>query len=91
MCAWYVAFLCNLLRRTAAGLLKLVLICLCGTLPDDVKMFPPVHDSVLLEVPEPLVEETTRIVRDAMETLPEGFSVPLKVEAKTGRTWAACK
>jgi DNA polymerase I-like protein with 3'-5' exonuclease and polymerase domains len=48
----------------------------------------PVHDSVLLEVPEGLVEETRRIVRDAMETLPEGFTVPLKVEIKAGRTWA---
>ncbi len=50
-----------------------------------------VHDSVLLEVPVDLVEETSRIVRDAMETPPDGFMVPLKVDIHTGRTWADCK
>ena len=34
----------------------------------------------------PLVEETSRIVKEAMETAPPGFMVPLKVEVKSGRT-----
>ena len=42
-------------------------------------------------LPEPLIEETRRIVVEAMETLPADFSVPLKVEVKTGRTWSGCK
>ncbi len=49
------------------------------------------RDSVLLSVPTELVEETHPIVRDAMETAPADFTVPLKVEVKTGRTWAECK
>ena len=44
-----------------------------------------------LEVPEGLVEETRQIVVEAMESTPAGFNVPLKVEVKTGRTWADCK
>ena len=52
---------------------------------------PPVHDSVLFEVPVALVEETREIVQYAMETLPEGFTVPLKFDIYTGRTWADCK
>jgi len=40
-------------------------------------------------VPAKLVEETRRIVVEAMETLPAGFTVPLEVDVKTGRTWAA--
>jgi DNA polymerase I-like protein with 3'-5' exonuclease and polymerase domains len=40
---------------------------------------------VLLEVPLASVEQTGRIVRNTMETLPAGFSVPLKVDIKTGR------
>jgi DNA polymerase I-like protein with 3'-5' exonuclease and polymerase domains len=51
----------------------------------------PVHDSVLFEVPTELVEETRRIVVEAMESTPAGFTVPLKVGIKTGRTWADCK
>jgi DNA polymerase I-like protein with 3'-5' exonuclease and polymerase domains len=34
---------------------------------------------------------TRQIVAAAMESMPDGFSVPLKVEVKMGRTWAECK
>ena len=79
------------IQGTAADLLKLALIRLHDTLPDAVRMLLPVHDSVLLEVPTPLVEQTSQIVREAMESTPAGFAVPLKVEVKAGRTWAECK
>jgi DNA polymerase I len=59
-----------------------------AALPDAVRMLLPVHDSILLTVPQPLVEETRQIVRDAMETAPEGFTAPLKIDMKTGRTRA---
>jgi hypothetical protein len=36
-------------------------------------------------------EEDCQLVKDAMESLPAGFSVPLNVEVKAGRTWADCK
>jgi hypothetical protein len=54
-------------------------------------MLLPVHDSVLLELPEGLVEETRRIVVEAMESVPAGFAVPLRVEVKAGKSWAECK
>ncbi len=38
-----------------------------------------------------MVEETDRIVTAAMESAPAAFTVPLKVDIKTGRTWADCK
>jgi DNA polymerase I-like protein with 3'-5' exonuclease and polymerase domains len=60
-------------------------------LPDETRMLLPVHDSVLLQVSEPLIERTRQIVTDAMESLPEGFCVPLKVKVRTGRTWADCQ
>ncbi len=43
---------------TAADLLKLALIKLNAELPDGVRVPLPVHDSVLLEVPEASVEGT---------------------------------
>jgi DNA polymerase-1 len=81
----------TIIQGTAADLLKLALVRLHDTLPDGVRMLLPVHDSVLLEMPVTLAEETRKIVRDAMETAPAGFAVPLNVEIKTGRTWAECK
>jgi len=44
-----------------------------------------------LNLPTELVVETRRIVLAAMEAMPAGFSVPLKVDVKVGRTWAECK
>jgi DNA polymerase-1 len=81
----------TIIQGTAADLMKLALVRLHNMLPDEVRLLLPVHDSVLLLVPEGLVEETRRIVIEAMEGVPDGFTVPLKVEAKSGRTWADCK
>ena len=81
----------TIIQGTAADLFKLSLIRLHEALPGDVRMLLPVHDSVLLEVPTELVEETRPIVKEAMEAVPTSFSVPLRVEVKAGRTWADCK
>lgn len=51
----------------------------------------PVHDSIALELPTALVEETQQIAVDLTDTVPAGFGVPLKVEVKASRTWANCK
>ena len=40
---------------------------------------------MLLSVPTELVEETRQIVVEAMEAVPTGFGVPLKVEIKYGQ------
>ena len=37
-------------------------------------------------MPTELIEETRQIVVAAMESLPAGFTVPLKLDIKTGRT-----
>ena len=81
----------GVVQGTAADLLKLALIRLKETLPAEVHMLLPVHDSVLLEVPETMVEETRQIVAATMEAAPAGFGVPLRVDIHTGRTWADCK
>jgi DNA polymerase I-like protein with 3'-5' exonuclease and polymerase domains len=81
----------TVIQGSAADLMKMALIRLHDKLPDEVRMLLPVHDSLLCEVPQALVEETRRIVRNVMETTPAGFAVPLKVDIRTGRTWADCK
>ena len=81
----------TIVQGTAANLIKLAIVRLHDVLPAKVRMLMTAHDSVLLEVPESLVAETRQIVKAAMETLPAGFTVPLKVDLGTGRTWAECK
>jgi DNA polymerase-1 len=78
----------TVVQGSAANLLKLALIRPHDALPAEVRMLLPVHDSVLFETPSALVEETGRIVKASMEAAPAGFTVPLKVKIKTGRTWA---
>jgi DNA polymerase I-like protein with 3'-5' exonuclease and polymerase domains len=81
----------TIIQGSAADLLKLALIRLRDSLPDEVRMLLSVHDSVLLAVPEPLVEGTRQVVVEVMESTPVGFAVPLKVDIHTGATWADCK
>ena len=69
----------------------MALVRLHEVLPDEVCMLLPVHDSVLLQVPESLVEKTQQEVLAVMQTQPPGFAVPLKIKVKVGRTWAECK
>ena len=46
-----------------------------------------VHDELLLECPDDEVEKTSAVLVDAMENAAQ-IGVPLKVELKTGKTWA---
>ncbi len=72
-------------QGSAADLMKLALIRLNEILPAAVCMLLPVHDSILLNVPEGLVEETRQIVTAAMESLPESFTVPAEGRNKDGQ------
>jgi DNA polymerase I len=81
----------TIIQGTSADLLKLALVRLHEVLPAEVRMLLSVHDSVLLEVPEHLVEATRRQTIATMQALPPQFNIPLKVAVKAGRTWAECK
>ena len=50
-----------------------------------------IHDSVLLEVPEHLIDHVRQQVIEVMERPLANFTVPLRVDVRTGRTWAECK
>ena len=46
-----------------------------------------VHDELLVECPDEEVEATAKLLTDVMENAAD-IGVPLKVELKTGKTWA---
>ncbi|MGO9111697.1 MAG: DNA polymerase A family protein [Thermoguttaceae bacterium] len=81
----------TVVQGTAADLLKMALIRLNDRLPEAVRMLLSVHDSVLIEARAERIEEAGRIVREAMDAMPAGFTVALKTDIKIGRTWAECK
>jgi DNA polymerase-1 len=81
----------TVIQGTAADLIKLAIARLHTALPTQVRMLLPVHDSVLLDVPEHLVPIVREQVIAAMQTPAPGFTVPIKVDVAAGSTWAACK
>ncbi|KQN03649.1 DNA polymerase I [Sphingomonas sp. Leaf25] len=58
----------------------------------EVRMLLQVHDELVFELPEALVEAATPVIRRVMETAAEplvDLSVPLGVEIGTGKSWGA--
>ncbi len=78
----------TIIQGTAADLMKLAPVRLNAELPVGVQMLLPIHDSIVLSVPAALVDKTSGIIKIVMESAPAGMSVMLKVEVKTGLSWA---
>ena len=47
-----------------------------------------IHDSILIEAPEQNVEEIAKILKTEMENIAPELKIPLKVDVKTGKSWA---
>jgi DNA polymerase-1 len=55
-------------------------------LPKEAKLILQVHDEVVIELPEKIVEETKNLVRDCMENAVK-LNIPLKVDIIVGKNW----
>ena len=53
------------------------------------RMVLQVHDELIFSLPESEVDAFTQVVRQCMEGAMT-LDVPLRVDVKTGRTWAEC-
>lgn len=88
---------CNApLQGSAADLMKLAMISLNDQMQKrnlSAKLILQVHDELVLEVPEPEMEETKTLVRQCMQL--EGqtnpLTVPLKVDMRVGKNWMEAK
>ncbi len=77
------------IQGTAADLMKLAMLRVDEELTSrgaEARILLQVHDELLLEVPNALVDEVREIVREAMEGVYE-LAVPLVVDQKDGRSW----
>ena len=83
----------TLVQGGAADVVKLAMINVHRTLPDDWYMISQIHDELTLEVPkemaEQAAEELSEIMTDAGEQL--GMRVPLVAEANIGNNWLEVK
>lgn len=80
----------TLIRRNALDLVKLAIY--YGPWFEQVEAHPllPLHDGILLEVPKEHVAAVKKAVRTTMEKPIGEFGVPVKVEIRSGKTWAEC-
>jgi len=74
------------IQGTAADIMKLAMIDLYKKLPKEAKLILQVHDEVLIELPEKIVEETKALVKDCMENAVK-LKIPLKVDISVAKNW----
>jgi DNA polymerase I-like protein with 3'-5' exonuclease and polymerase domains len=75
---------------TAADLMKLALIRLHQALEDDCHLLLTVHDAVVLEVPAARAPQVAALVKNVMETPPDGVTIPLEVAVGVGLNLQEC-
>ncbi|TNE67924.1 MAG: DNA polymerase I [Alphaproteobacteria bacterium] len=82
------------IQGTAADIIRRAMIRMPAALADagltDVRMLLQVHDELVFEAPEALVEKAVPIIRDTMENACAPaieLSVPLVVDCGTGKNW----
>jgi DNA polymerase-1 len=78
------------IQGTAADLMKLAMLRVDEALSEarlDARILLQVHDELLFEVPAAQLEETSRVVKRAMEHVHQ-LAVPLVVDQKTGANWS---
>ena len=81
------------LQGSAADLIKMAMIELDKSLTEKnlpAKMLLQVHDELVLEVRNDMLDEVQNVVVEAME-LSQPLRVPLKVDVKIGKTWTDSK
>ncbi len=80
-----------IIQATSADLVKQAMVALAGKLPEDAQLISMVHDELIIECRADHAEEVLGIVVNVMQTTPEGFTVPMPVDAKIVNCWADAK
>jgi len=80
-----------IIQATAADMAKTAMAKLYTTLPDGAKLIAMVHDEFIVECRTEQAEDVRSLMIETMQTAPEGFTVPMVVDAKIGSNWGECK
>ncbi|HYE71932.1 MAG TPA: DNA polymerase A family protein, partial [Blastocatellia bacterium] len=80
-----------IIQATAADLAKDAMVRLYQALPEGADLIATIHDEFIVECRREQAEDVRDLMTEVMQQTPEGFTVPMKVEAKIGLTWGECK
>ena len=76
------------IQGTEADLMKLAMLSVDAHLPKYARQLLQIHDSILVECLDKDVEVVAMIMKQTMENIYPGLGINLKVDIKTGKTWA---
>jgi DNA polymerase I-like protein with 3'-5' exonuclease and polymerase domains len=80
-----------IIQATSADLVKRAMVALAGKLPEGAQLISMVHDELIIECRADHAEDVLSIVVEVMQDTPEGFTVPMPVDAKIVDCWADAK
>jgi len=80
-----------IIQSTAADMAKTAMVRLHTALPDGARLIAMVHDEFIVECRQDQAEEVRALMVEIMQTAPDGFVVPMVVEATIGANWGECK
>ncbi len=80
-----------IIQATSADLVKRAMVALDSKLPEGAQLISMVHDELIIECRADHAEDVLGIVVEVMQDTPEGFTVPMTVDAKIVDCWADAK
>lgn len=83
---------CNFpIQGTAADICKEAMVKVHESLPSGAHIIAQVHDELIIECRAEDADSVCAMVKEIMERAPEGFTVPLEVDAKVVDNWSEAK
>jgi DNA polymerase I-like protein with 3'-5' exonuclease and polymerase domains len=79
------------IQATAADLAKHAMVRLHAALPAGASLIATIHDEFIVECRAEQAEEVRALMVEVMQRTPDGFTVPMAVDAKIGARWGDCK
>ncbi|MDQ3649919.1 MAG: DNA polymerase, partial [Acidobacteriota bacterium] len=80
-----------MIQATAADIFKQALITVHESLPEGARIVAQIHDEIIIECRADIAEDVHALTVAVMEQAPEGFTVPLRVDAKIVGRWSEAK
>ncbi|MBQ8984775.1 DNA polymerase I [Candidatus Saccharibacteria bacterium] len=75
------------IQGTEADLMKRAMISVDSLLPDDAELILQIHDSLIVECDDALVDSVSKILVSTMEGIAPELDIKLAVEVTTGKNW----
>ena len=80
-----------IIQSTAADMAKAAMVRVHATLPEGARLISVVHDEFIVECRQEQAEDVRALMVEIMQATPDGFIVPMVVEATIAGNWGDAK